>query len=152
MALLHEKMQQQDDTHKGVDVQEYFNTLITELIKSYAVGKDIRSEINIDVLELDMDTLTPLGLIVNELITNSLKYGFVERNKGLVIVQIKQLSKNSFEMLIGDDGVGFSLAENHENLGTKLIRIFIKQLNRSIVLLNEPGTMYKIIFQKGSLN
>jgi len=151
MALLHEKMQQDDDL-KGIDVQEHFITLINGLIKSYAVEKDISLDININKINLGMETLTPLGLVVNELITNSLKHGFADKSKGLITVQIKQLDHASFEMLIGDDGVGFNPKEKPSNLGTKLIGIFVKQLKGTITLLNEPGTIYKIIFKKNNSN
>lgn len=151
MALLHEKMQQVDDL-EGVDVQEHFKSLIMGLIKSYAVGKDIILNIDIDDIDLNMETLTPLGLIVNELITNSLKHGFADKNKGVISVQVKQLNHVSFEMLIGDDGVGFNLKEKPSNLGTKLIDIFVKQLNGTITMLSKPGTRYKIIFKKNNSN
>jgi len=151
MALLHEKMQQDDDL-KGINVQEHLITLISGLIKSYAVGKDINLKVDIDEIDLGMETLTPLGLIVNELITNSLKHGFADKRKGLITVQIKQLKNVSFEMLIGDDGVGFNPKEKSSNLGTKLIEIFIKQLSGTITLLNQPGTMYKINFKTNNSN
>lgn len=147
MALLHEKMQQDDDL-KEIDVQEHFKTLINGLIKSYAVEKDIDLDIKVNKIELGMETLTPLGLVVNELITNSLKHGFPNKSKGLITVQIKQLNYGSFELLIGDNGVGFNPNEKPSNLGTKLIGIFIKQLNGTIILLDQPGTNYKINFQK----
>jgi len=151
MALLHEKMQQDDDL-KGIDVQEHFKTLIKGLIKSYAVEKDINLDIDIDEIDLGMDTLTPLGLVVNELITNSLKHGLVDKSKGLITVQLKQLNHISFEMLIGDDGIGFNPKEKPSGLGTKLIGIFVKQLKGVITLLDQPGTRYKIIFQKNNSN
>ena len=151
MALLHEKMQQDDDI-KGIDVQEHFTTLINGLVKSYAVGKAIDLDIKVNKIDLCMQTLTPLGLVVNELITNSLKHGFADKSKGLITVQIKQLNNISYEMLIGDDGIGFNPKEKSSNLGTKLIEIFVKQLNGTITLLNQPGTIYKIIFQKSNSN
>jgi len=151
MALLHEKMQQDDDL-KGIDVQEHFVTLIRGLIKSYAVEKDINLDIDIDRIDLGMETLTPLGLIVNELITNSLRHGFSDKSKGVITVRIKQLKNDSFEMLIGDDGIGFNPKEKPTNLGTKLIGIFIKQLNGTITLLNQPGAMYKIMFKTNNSN
>jgi two-component sensor histidine kinase/ligand-binding sensor domain-containing protein len=151
MALLHEKMQQGHGL-KGIDVQEHLKTLIQGLIKSYAVGKDIDLNIKVSKIKLGMETLTPLGLVVNELITNSLKYGFAEKSKGLITVQMKQLDNGSFEIFIGDDGVGFNPKEKPSSLGTKLIGIFVKQLNGTITLLNQPGTKYKIIFQKNNSN
>ncbi len=149
MALLHENLLQDDDL-EGINVQEHFKSLISGLVKSYAVEKVINLDVKINKIDFGMETLTPLGLIVNELITNSLKYAFVNKNKGLITVQIKQLDNQTFEMLIGDDGVGFDSKAKPSGLGTKLIGVFIKQLNGSITLLNQSGTAYKIIFQKNN--
>lgn len=147
MALLHEKMQQDDDL-KGIDVQEHFSILINNLIKSYEIEKDITLNININKIDLGMETLTPLGLIVNEVITNSLKYAFVNKNKGVIIVSLKKVRTKVYELIIGDDGVGFIPKKESLGLGTKLIQIFTKQLNGKIEMLNEPGTVYKLVFKK----
>lgn len=149
MAMLHEKMQQKDD-REGINAQEHFEGLINGLVKSYVVDKTINLDLKIDKIDIGMEKLIPLGLMVNEVITNSLKHAFVNKNNGLITVHIKQCENDSFEMLIGDDGVGFnSKAIPHgSGLGTKLIEIFIKQLNGSIKLLNQEGTMYKVVFQK----
>lgn len=149
MALLHEKMQQDDDL-KGIDVQEYLKSLISGLVKSYAVEKEINLDININKIDIGMETLTPLGLIVNELITNSLKHAFANKDNGQITVKIKQHDQHSFEMLIGDDGAGFNSKVTQSGLGTRLIEIFIKQLNGTATLLDQSGTMYKIIFQKNN--
>lgn len=65
---------------------------------------------------------------------------------------MKQIGPNTFEMLIGDDGVGFDskIKPTGSGLGTKLISVFIRQLNGSIELLKKEGTMYKIVFQNNS--
>lgn len=151
MALLHEKMQQYND-HEGIDVQDHFKGLISGLVNSYAVGKRIHLDVNISKVDLGMETLIPLGLIVNELITNSLKYAFINKNSGQITVHMKQIGSNTFEMLIGDDGVGFDskIKPLGSGLGTKLISVFIRQLNGSIELLKKEGTMYKIVFQNNS--
>jgi len=151
MALLHEKMQQDDDL-EGIDEQEHFKSLIKGLVKNYAVGKDINLNIDINKIDLGMGTLTPLGLIVNELITNSLKYAFVGKDRGQIMMQIKELDSNTFEMYIGDDGIGIDHQNKIPGLGTKLVNIFIKQLNGTIELLEKSGTVYRIVFQKSNSN
>jgi two-component sensor histidine kinase/ligand-binding sensor domain-containing protein len=151
MALLHEKMQQYNDNEE-IDVQGHFKGLISGLVNSYAVDKTIHLDVNISKVDLGMETLIPLGLIINELITNSLKYAFINKNSGQITVHMKQIGSNTFEMLIGDNGVGFDskIESTGSGLGTKLISVFIRQLNGSIELLKQEGTMHKIVFQNNS--
>ena len=90
----------------------------------------------------------PLGLIINEVIVNSLKYAFNDNDEAVINLQIKQLDGITFEMLIGDNGVGISSHKKTSGLGSKLINIFTKQLNGSLEVLEDSGTTYKIVFEK----
>jgi len=146
MALLHEKMYNSDDL-KHVDVKEYISLLIADLIETYSVGKKIRQNIQIEDVHFEMRTLVPLGLIINEIITNSLKHAFIDLLEGEIKIHIKQLKNNAFEMLIGDDGIG-SVVARQSGLGNKLIHIFVKQLDGTIELLKESGTVYRIVFEE----
>jgi len=149
MALLHEKMQQDDDI-EGIDVPEYFKSLIKNLVKSYAIGKDINLKIDIHKIDLGMEMLTPLSLIVNELITNSLKYAFVNQNNGEISVSLRELASGEYELIVADNGVGYILSEILEGLGTKLIHIFTRQLNGVMEKMDQSGTVYKLIFKKNA--
>jgi len=147
MALLHEKMYNSEDL-KHIDVKEYVSLLISDLVNTYSIGKKINLDIVVDNVHIGMRTLVPLGLIINEIITNSFKHAFIDTLEGTITVNIKQLKNRSYEMLIGDDGIGFTDKLKPSKTGTKLINAFIKQLNGTIELLNQQGTMYKIIFEK----
>jgi len=147
MAMLHEKLYRSEDL-KTINIKDHFTVLIKDLIKNYAVNKNITLEIDIDDIDnIGIETLTPLGLIISELITNSLKHAFKNTNAGTIIVSLKQLIKK-YELIIGDDGKGFIQERETAGLGTKLIQIFTKQLNGTMVRLNQAGTVYKLVFEK----
>jgi len=147
MALLHEKMYKSDDL-KHIDVQEHITLLAEDLIRSYSVKKNISLDIVIEKVEIGIRTLVPLGLIINEIISNALKHAFKNRNEGVIKVHLKQQNEGSFELIAGDDGMGYVQKSRATGLGTKLIQIFTKQLNGKLEQLKQPGTVFKLIFEK----
>lgn len=147
MALLHEKMYRSEDL-QYVNAREHIIILIEDLVNSYAVEKKIQLDINIQEVDMGIQTLTPLGLIINELITNSIKYGFKGKTKGKITVHLKKLQDFTYEMIIGDNGVGFDSEEVTAGIGTKLIQIFIKQLEGSIERLDRAGAFFKLVFKE----
>jgi len=147
MSLLHEKMYNSKDL-QHVNIEEHLTLLITDLVKSYALEKKIELNIQIENVDLEIQTLVPLGLIINEMITNSLKYAFKDRDEGTITVHLKQLDAKLQELIIGDDGEGYVPEKKHEGLGTKLIQIFVKQLNGTMTKLDKSGAFYKLVFEK----
>ena len=147
MSLLHEKMYNSKDL-QHVGIKEHLTLLINDIVKSYAIGENIKLDITIDDIDIGMRTLVPIGLIVNEMITNTLKYAFKTEKGGVITVNMKQLDSKRYELIIGDDGEGYSLEKKSEGLGTKLIQIFTKQLNGTMTKLNQSGTFYKLVFEK----
>ena len=147
MALLHEKMYRSDDL-QHINIQDHITLLVEDLVKSYSVGTKIKSEIKINEIDIGIRTLVPLGLIINEILTNALKHAFKERNEGKILVQLKRMENESCELIIGDDGVGKDEALQSTGLGNKLIGIFTKQLKGTMERLKQPGTVFKIQFQK----
>jgi len=148
MALLHEKMYKSENL-KNIDVQEHFTLLITDLIKTYSVNKNIQLDIDIEKIAIGMNTMVPLGLIVNEFISNSLKHAFKNTTVGTLTVKLKKIEARKYELIIGDDGVGISIEafENSINTtGSRLTQAFVKQLKGSLEVLPGKGTTFKIIF------
>lgn len=149
MALIHEKMYESRDL-AHINIGEYFDELTKNLINSYRLRQVVDLEMDVSVNNLGLDTLTPLGLIVNELISNSLKYGFVGRDHGTIYLKLKRLGGRQLELIIGDDGVGLPdhiNLEEPESLGLELVKGLVDQLDGTMQLLDEPGTMYKINVQ-----
>jgi len=121
--------------------------LIKDLIKSYAVDKEIELDINVKDVNIGMKTLVPLGLIINELITNALNHAFVDRKKGKLTVHLMHKEDKQFEMFIGDDGIGLKENVISSGLGLELVQIFTEQLDGNMERLNLPGTRFRFTFK-----
>jgi len=146
MAKLHENMYSTENL-KLINAKKHLSGLISDIIESYGLGKQIDVELNIIDEEFSIKTLLPLSLIVNEVITNSLKHAFVNQKKGNVSLELIKINEEDFEMIIGDDGIGFHPLEKSSGLGTKLINIFSRQLNGTIKLLDREGAFYELQFK-----
>jgi len=146
MAKLHEKMYQSGDL-KRLNAKEHITMLIEEIVKNYTVEKEISLNLAIDDIYLDSQTMMPLSLLINEMITNSLKYAFEGREKGTITVKLSPTSQITNELYIADDGIGFTVESITKGLGSKLIESFTKQLNGTIEKILDKGTTYKLTFE-----
>lgn len=150
MAILHEKMYKSESL-KEISVQEHCEFLIRDLIDVYGIDKKVQLELGIEDVSFDMETLVPLGLIINELISNSLKYAFENRSDGIITVGLTQLtSAGQYELIVGDNGIGLPKEVNKlsDYMGSELVKTFVKQLKGTIELLDKPGAFFKIVFKK----
>jgi len=150
MALIHEKMYQSGDL-ASINFKEYILALTNELISTYSVNQDIKLNIDINTVKFNIDTIIPLGLLLNEIISNSLKYAF-QKNKIDDEIKISLTKEiDEYTLTIGDNGIGIDhnlLNNNTKSLGMELIKIFVEQLDGTIKLLNEKGTCYEITFKE----
>lgn len=158
MAIVHELLYQSDNLSK-LDYQNYLEKLSQYLISSIK-GKDNNIQLHIDVanIKLSIDTAIPLGLLINEVLTNSLKYGIKGEQPGCISIRIFKATeetaatKPSFILEIGDDGVGYPSTINYRNsksLGLKLIHNLTRQLEGTITNdLEKKGTNYIIAFKE----
>ncbi|PHS62914.1 MAG: hypothetical protein COB12_10040 [Flavobacterium sp.] len=151
MALIHQNLYQ-DNNLVGVDLEQYITKLVSNLVKTYKTDtKSIQINTNIDKLKLDVDTIIPLGLIINELISNSLKYAFIKKDSGEISVALK-IVNNLLKLVVSDNGVGlpenFSI-ENTTSLGYKLIRSFSQKLEADFnIESTNKGTLITLIIKK----
>ena len=146
MALIHQNLYQEDDL-TGIEVKEYFEKLVSSLFQSYNIAAErIQMEMQIEPLSLDVDTVIPLGLVANELISNALKHAFPNDRKGKITVQ---LTEKNEELLLAVKDTGVGLAPGNEkvfseNFGYKLIRTFQNKLNARLDLDTEEGTQVSL--------
>lgn len=155
MAMIHEMLYKKDEHVELVPLAPYLQELSESLIASSNAKNslDINLELNIPDVNLKVDTIISLGLIVNEIITNSIKYAFNPKEKGIIYLNIEQHTEYTYQLNIGDNGVGFS-KENSEkpsnSMGLKLIESLARQIKGDIKKsfdLEENGTHYTLTFK-----
>ena len=148
MAMVHEKLYQSDD-FTGINFAEFTKSLLNDIMGTYNIDDDtIDLKIDIKNVYLDINLAIPCGLIINELVSNSLKYGFQEQQKGEIIIQFES-KNNLYELTVGDNGKGFPKYldfRNAESLGLQLVRLLCKKISANIELDRSKGTLFKIVF------
>ncbi|MEM9823779.1 MAG: sensor histidine kinase, partial [Bacteroidota bacterium] len=147
MALIHQNLYQEQDM-RGVDAAEYVTKLTENLFDSYQVDhENIRFQHRVSPLTLDVDTVIPIGLILNELISNALKYAFPEGRPGILEVRLEE-SQEGLKLSVLDDGVGVEPEVfNHQSnsMGYRIIRAFVKKLKAIMTVNHENGTRIDIL-------
>ncbi|MFK5879882.1 MAG: histidine kinase dimerization/phosphoacceptor domain -containing protein [Flavobacteriaceae bacterium] len=145
MALIHQKLYQKDNL-TGVEVSEYINDLAESIFQSHNVNNsDIQLNIDVDKMILDIDTITPLGIIINELIVNILKHAFVESSKNPQISISLHKKNDVLELKVADNGKGIDLKERKEkSFGLKLIKSLSRKLKADLKITNNNGTLVEL--------
>jgi two-component sensor histidine kinase len=148
IAVLHEKLYRSSDM-VNIDFHDYIQDLTTSLIMSYSIPQD-RIEIIIDIHDIYLcaDAAIPLGLIITELVTNSLKYGGQNDEKLFITIRMKR-EDNHFHLTFGDNGPGIDENldwRNTETLGIRLVILLTEQLAGTIHLDRKNGTTFHITF------
>ena len=151
MALIHEKIYQTAD-FANIEFGAYAKSLSKDLFKSYGIntGK-VQLKIEIENIALGLDNAIPCGLIINELLSNSLKYAFPKDRGGEIKISFKPLNDHEVELMVSDDGIGIpaeiDIGET-ESLGLQLVNILAEnQLDGTLELDRDGGTAFKIRFE-----
>ena len=151
MALIHEKLYQSSDLAQ-IDFASYLKGLVTYLAQSYRTNSSkVMIKTESQNVFLDIDSAIPCGLIINELVSNSLKYAFPENNAGCIEIIFEEPTRDTFVLVVRDDGVGlpagFDPAKT-TSLGLKLVINLVQQLNGSLTMGSTNGVSYEIKFNK----
>ncbi len=150
MALIHDKLYQSSRL-KSIDIGDYIRTLASDLFRTYTTNSS-QIDLNFDIEEvmMDINTMIPLGLIVNELLSNCLKHAFPEGRKGEITIGFHH-SDHKYLLSVRDDGIGFPEDLNYkktESLGLRLVNILTDQIDGEIVLKRDNGTEFRIEFEE----
>jgi len=148
MAMVHEKLYQSTDL-SHINFREYLENLSHDLFYSYAVPASINLVVEAENIYINIDTAIPLGLIVNELVSNSLKYAFPDK-KGTLKVEFHKIDQH-YILKVADDGVGLPSEldiENTKTLGLKLVYSLSDQLDADLKLDTSHGTCFQIAFRE----
>ncbi len=145
MSLIHDKMYQSDNLSK-INILNYLNDLIDDLIRSYSVNIPIKKTFESDIKLVSSKSLVSIALIFNELVSNSLKHAFKTSEKGIIEIYIKLTDTNTI-ITYYDNGVWLEKQKVH-SFGTELIDTLIEQLDGELTKTTKEGTKYTIILPK----
>jgi two-component sensor histidine kinase len=150
MAMIHTKLYQSKD-FAHINFGFYIKELTHDLFYSYGVDPDAIT-LTIDVADtpIDINIAIPLGLLLNELLSNAIKYAFPEGRKGEIIVTLHSKDGNII-LTIADDGIGFPETidfRDTQSLGLQLVMALIQQLDATIELNRDKGTIFTVTFWK----
>lgn len=151
MALIHEELYQREDLAR-INLAEYIRSLTNNLLASYSItSSKIKLSLDLADVEISIDTAIPCGLIVNELVSNSLKHAFPGKNKGEIKISLKQKSGNQYRLKVTDNGVG--LPEDIDlkkigSLGLRLVMILAEQLGGDLQIENKGGAVFHLVFSE----
>lgn len=145
MGLIHQKLYLNDDATK-VDMKEYVEGLVLNLINCYQpTGKKIKLNATISPIQLDVDTAVPLGLIANELITNSIKHAFADNPAPSLDICLMKKDEAAILFSVKDNGPGiqpFKDADQKRSFGLQLVNTLTRQLKGSLQINNQQGMEY----------
>jgi PAS domain S-box-containing protein len=147
MALVHQKLYQSKDFSQ-IDFTDYIAQLSEYLFDAYK-NENIDLSIKTEEAKISIDIAIPCGLIINELVTNSLKYAFPGGKSGKVDIELNHLYKSHYELIVKDNGAGFPKNVDFRNthtLGLQLVNTLVGQIDGEIEMENGVGTTYKIKF------
>jgi two-component sensor histidine kinase/AmiR/NasT family two-component response regulator len=151
LALIHEKLYGSKDFTR-IDFSSYIQQLANHLYQAYGLSvNDIKLNLKAHVLFLRIDTAIPCGLILNELLSNSLKHAFPNGRKGEIGIDFFSDSQGNYNLVIKDNGVGMPAeldVSKTESLGLQLVTTLTRQINGNLELNKNAGTEFKIIFKE----
>lgn len=150
MAMIHEKLYQSPNL-TSINFNEYTEKLVNDLFYSYGKKMSvIKTSFHMEEVKIGLDTAIPCGLILNELVTNSLKYAFPEDRTGIITIKFRSEGEY-FILKVLDDGVGVPediKLENKDTLGFQLVTSLVKQLDGTVQMDRSHGTSFTIKFKE----
>jgi hypothetical protein len=150
MALLHEILYQSEDLAL-VDFPKYVLRTVDYLFRSFGVSdRQIHLHTELDQLELELDDALPFGLLISEVVSNSLKHAFPQGRGGEVSVFLQQQSDKTISLILSDDGIGLPREldwTTSRSLGLRLVRALAQQLRGTLEIRSQGGTEVRLTFQ-----
>jgi len=148
MALIHERLYRSRDLSK-VDFAQYIQSLTTYLFHSYSGNaKAVKLQVDVQDVVLGVDEAIPCGLIINELVSNSLKHAFPQNRGGTISVCLRK-NERGYLLRVADNGIGFPKDidfRNTESLGLQLVHTLSEQIGATLEMENGTGTSFVIKF------
>jgi len=163
MALIHEKLYQTPDLAK-INIKNYLESLTMNLFHSYRTNPNIKLNLDVGDIYFNIDTAIPLGLIINELVSNCLKYAFKDQDDGEIFISLHKVdtdelgevneengAEESYLLKVGDDGVGLPEdlhIEHTPTLGLQLVNTLVSHVDGNLKITRNNGTCFQILFKE----
>lgn len=151
MAFIHEQLYQSSN-FVNIEFSEYIRNLVTYLISYYAVDPSlIKLNLNVENVSMDLNTSIPCGLIINELVTNSLKHAFPPGEKGEIFIDLHSINDHQYVLIVADNGISLPDDidfENTDTLGLQLVNGLVSQLEGTIKVDKFNGTRFEAVINK----
>jgi two-component sensor histidine kinase len=148
MALIHERLYKSTDL-KRIDMGDYIRTLANDLFHTYITNaQKIQIKMDVEDIMVDINTSIPLGLIINEIITNALKHAFPNDMQGTILISFHRVG-DKLKLEVSDDGVGFPKDLDYKNtssMGLQLVNSLSNQIDAELNVVMEKGTSFQITF------
>jgi PAS domain S-box-containing protein len=149
MALIHEKLYQSADLAR-INCAEYIQNLTSHLYRCYGMTpRHIQLEVKVPQISLSLDAALPCGLIINELVSNALKYAFPDKRSGKIYIELEVNADNCYILKVSDNGIGLPPNidwENTRSLGLRLVRTLSQQLGATVAVDLTDGTLFSLTF------
>ena len=148
MSLIHQKLYGSENV-SSIDMSLYIRELASYLADSFNTGQRVRYVLELEPLVLDVSQAVPLGLILNETITNSIKYAFPGGRSGVISITLSTITSHEYVLNISDNGIGISSNVKNKkpgSLGMSLIGGLTEDLDGKVSIENNNGTTIKIAF------
>jgi len=148
MSLVHQKLYQSDNL-SAINMADYIHELVDSLKDSLHNSQRIKFHLDIDPVKMSVSYSIPIGLILNEAITNSLKHGFRDQQEGNITITLKSQPQNHFLLSVKDNGVGLPASFNSENqasMGMRLMRGLSEDIDATFQVNNNGGTTIVLDF------
>jgi two-component sensor histidine kinase len=139
IGIVHQKLYQGENLGH-IEMKDYFINLSESILDSFGAEKRVTVECAMDQLDVDIDTAVPLGLIVNELLTNTLKYAFPEGQKGKVQIKLQKQTNGILHLEVSDNGIGKTGVTHGTGFGGQLISLLTQQLSGTMREEVKDGT------------
>lgn len=149
MSLIHQKLYNAENL-SSIDMSFYIRELVSYLGDSFNTGQRIRFEYHVDPLEMDVGQAVPLGLILNEAITNAIKYAFPDNRAGIITISLSNTAAGHYLLSVSDNGIGMPAHADHKrpgSLGMSLMAGLSEDLDGHFSIGNNNGTTVKISFE-----
>ena len=149
MSQVHNQLYQSKDL-ANVNIKQYIKSMSNRTFISYRLNRNVTMDVDVDEIKLSIDNSIPIGLLLNEMLSNALKHAFPKNRAGKICVSLKKQKDNECELIVQDDGVGIGKEANFDStqsLGLPLIKILTDQMEGTMKVIRKKGTKFVIRFK-----